>query len=162
MIRKNYLLIFTLTLLVFAGQSSAQGPSVSLEHVTDGTAGIVSGQGTTFTVRVSQTSVNDIPGISAAAGLNIDLAFDASAISLTGTGGLLKADNAGGATLTLISLPGQPLKVPPSVDLTFTTVADVTDMEFTIEITGVSSTGIAIPLSVKLTFNASSGIQEPS
>ena len=54
MTRKNLFLMVALTLLVFAGQASAQGPSVSLRHVPDagGTEGIVSGQGTTFTVRV--------------------------------------------------------------------------------------------------------------
>ena len=95
MIRKNYLLMLALTLLVCAGQVSAQGPSVSLRHVPDagGTEGIVSGQGTTFTVRVFQTSVNDIPGISAASGLNIDFAFDASVVSLTTPLGFLRVDN---------------------------------------------------------------------
>ena len=158
MTRKNLFLMLALTLLVFAGQASAQGPGVSLTHVPDagGIAGIVSGQGTTFTVRISQTGVNDIPGISALSGLNIDLAFDASKVSLTNSGGLLTGNLDGGIRLTLIALPGQPLTVPASVDLTFTTVADVTGMEFSIEITGVSSTGITLPLSEKVTFNSGS------
>jgi len=156
MIRKNFLLMLALTLLVCAGQVSAQGPSLSLRHVPDagGTEGTVSGQGTTFTVRISQTGVNDVPGISNAAGLNIDFVFDASKVSLTAAPGLLTGTLEGGIRLTLLALPGQPLTLPPSVDLTFTTVVDVTDMEFSIEITGVSSTGIAIPLSEKLTFNS--------
>ena len=148
------LLMLALTLLVCAGQASAQG--ISLRHVPNagGTEGIVSGQGTTFTVRISQTGVNDIPGISALPGLNIDLAFDASKVSLTNSGGLLPGNLDGGIRLTLLVLPGQPLTVPDSVDLTFTTVADVTGMEFSIEITGVSSTGITLPLSEKVTFNS--------
>ena len=152
----KFLSMITLSLLVFAGQASAQGPSVSLRHVPDagGTEGTVSGQGTTFTVRISQTGVNDIPGIANVAGLNIDLAFDTSVVSLTTPPGLLLSSIAGGATLTLLALPGQPLTVPASVDLTFTTSADYDGSEFTIEITGVSSTGIAIPLSEKLTFNS--------
>ena len=154
----KFLLMLALTLLVCASQASAQGPSVSLEHVTDGTEGIVSGQGTTFTVRVSQTGVNDIPGIANAVVLEIDLAFDASVVSLTTPLGFLRADNATGATLTLLAFPGQPLTVPASVDLTFTTVADVTDMEFTIGIMGVSTIiagqNVTIPLSETITFNS--------
>ena len=151
----KFLLMIALAMFVFVGQASAQGLSVSLTHVPDagGTEGIVSGQGTTFTVRVSQTGVNDFPGISAAGGLNIDLAFDASVVSLTNTGGLLRASIAGGVRLTLLAPFVGPLVVPESVDLTFTTVADVTGMEFSIEITGVSGTGLSIPLSETLTFN---------
>ena len=150
-----------LAMFVFVGQASAQGvPSVSLTHVPDagGTEGIVSGQGTTFTVRVSQTGVNDIPGIAAAPGLNIDFAFDTSVVSLTNAPGLLLSSLKGGIRLTLLVLPGQSLTVPASVDLTFTTVADVTGMEFTIGITGVSSIGLSIPLSKTLTFNAAGGM----
>jgi len=165
MTRKNLFLMVALTLLVFAGQASAQGPSVSLRHVPDagGTEGIVSGQGTTFTVRVSQTGVNDVPGISTAAGLNIDFAFDASKVSLTAAPGLLTGTLEGGIRLTLLALPGQPLTVPGSVDLTFTTSADYDGSEFAIEITGISSPGIAIPpLSETLTFNdAGTGMPPP-
>ncbi len=153
---KYFLLMIALTLLVGAGQASAQGPSVSLRHVPDagGTEGIISGPGTTFTVRVSQTGVNDIPGIANAARLNIDFAFDTSVVNLTTPIGFRRADNATGTTLTLIAFPRPTLTVPDSVDLTFTTSADYDGSEFTIEITGVSSTGIAIPLSEKLTFNS--------
>ena len=160
-LKKSLLFTTALALLLFAGQASAQGPSVSLEHVSD-TAGMVSGQGTTITVKVSQTGVNDIPGISAAAGLNIDFAFDASVVSLATPLGFLRADNATGTTLTLLALPGQPLTVPASVDLTFTTADDFVDgTEFTIGITGVSSTGIAIPLSETLTFNEATDPVDP-
>ncbi len=154
------LLMIALAMFVFVGQAPSQGPSVSLTHVPDagGTEGIVSGQGTTFTVRISQTGVNNFPGISASAGLNVDLAFDASAVSLTGTGGLLPSPLKGGIRLTLLAPIVGPLVVPESVDLTFTTVADVTGMEFTIEITGVSSTGLSIPLSETLTFNDDTGM----
>ena len=156
-LKKSLLFTTALALLLFAGQASAQGPSVSLEHVTDGTAGMVSGQGTTITVRVSQTGVNDIPGIATAAGVNIDFAFDASVVSLATPLGFFRADTATGATLTLAAFPGQPLTVPPSVDLTFTTVADVTDTEFSIGITGASTIiagqNVAIPLSEMLVFN---------
>ena len=150
------LLMIALTLLVFASQASAQGPSVSLEHVSD-TPLMVSGQGTTITVKVSQTGVNAIPGIATASGLNIEVAFDASVVSLATPLGFFRADNATGTTLTLAAFPGQPLTVPASVDLTFTTVADVTDTEFTIGITEASTIiagqNIAIPLSETLTFN---------
>ena len=152
------LLMIALAMFVFVGQASAQGLNVSLEHVTDGTAGMVSGQGTTITVRVSQTGVNDIPGIATAAGVNIDFAFDASVVSLATPLGFFRADTATGATLTLAAFPGQPLTVPPSVDLTFTTVADVTDTEFSIGITGASTIiagqKVAIPLSAMVTFNS--------
>ena len=155
-LKKSLLFMTALALLMFTGQASAQGPSVSLEHVSD-TAGMVSGQGTTITVRISQTGVNDIPGIATAAGINIDVAFDASVVSLATPLGFFRADTATGTTLTLPAFPGQPLSVPASADLTFTTVADVTGMEFSIGITGVSTIiagqNVAIPISETLTFN---------
>ena len=62
MIRKNYLLMFVLTLLVFAGQASAQSfslrhPKLLLMLTLTGTEGIVSGQGTEIVVEVSQTGI---------------------------------------------------------------------------------------------------------
>ena len=153
----KFLLMLALTLLVFASQASTQGLSVSLEHVSD-TPGMVSGQGTTITVRISQTGVNDFPGIATAAGINIDVAFDASVVNLATSIGFFQAATATGATLTLVAFPGQPLRVPDSADLTFTTVADVTDMEFTIGITGASTIiagqEITIPLSETIMFNS--------
>ena len=74
-LKKSLLFTTALALLLFAGQASAQGPSVSLSHVPgeDGTEGIVAGQNTTFTVKISQTGVNALPGIDNASSLDIDL-----------------------------------------------------------------------------------------
>ncbi|MCY3870895.1 MAG: leucine-rich repeat domain-containing protein [Gemmatimonadetes bacterium] len=155
----KFLLTLALSVLVFAGQASAQGPSVSLEHVTDGTAGTVAGQGTTITVKISQTGVNDIPGIAAAGAIDVALAFDTSVVGLTAVPlGLLKADTATGATLTIPAPPGGTLSVPAEASLTFTTAVDVTDMEFSISITGaqvVSTAGIVpVPVTASVTFNS--------
>lgn len=157
-LKKSLLYMTALALLMFAGQASAQ-PTVSLEHVTDGTAGTVAGSGTTITVRISQTGVNDIPGLAAAGTLDIALAFDNSLVTLANppAPGLLKIDNASGSTLTVPAPPGGTLSVPASVDLTFTTVADVTGVAFSIGITGASvvTVGGATPVSVtaSLMFN---------
>ena len=156
-LKKSLLFTTALALLMFAGQASAQ-PTVSLEHVTDGTAGMVEGSGTTITVRISQTGVNDIPGLAAAGTLDIALAFDNSLVSLSAVPlGLLKIDNDTGSTLTIPAPPGGTLSVPASADLTFTTVADVTDVEFSIGITGASVVtaggAVSVPVMASVTFN---------
>ena len=162
----KFLLMFALTLLVFAGQVSAQGLSVSLEHITDGTAGIVSGQGTTFTVRVSQTGVDALlstPPFANASSLEIDVAFDPAIVSLATPFGLFKANTESGATLTVPAPGGGSLMVPPSLNLTFTTADDYDGAEFPIGVTraalaglvdGVPQELISIPLSVMVTFNS--------
>ena len=159
-LKKSLLFTTALALLMFAGQTSAQ-PTVSLKHVTDGTAGTVAGADTEIVVKISQTGVNDFPGLATAPGLNIDVAFDASVVSLTGTGGLVESPIEGGVRLTLFAPFVGSLVVPESVNLTFTTVADVTDTEFTIGVTGASTriggADVAIPLSKTLTFNADDG-----
>ena len=137
-LKKSLLFTTALALLLFAGQASAQGVSLSLSHVPgdDGTENMVSGPaGTTFTVRVSQTGVNGNPLLANAGGLEIYFGFDPNSLSLTGASGLPKEDTETGATLTVVLVPG--LSVPDAVDLTFTTVADVTDTEFSIDITDV-------------------------
>ena len=55
-LKKSLLFMTTLALLMFAGQASAQDV-VSLTHVPgeDGTAGMVSGQGTDIVIAVSTT-----------------------------------------------------------------------------------------------------------
>ena len=54
---------------------------------------MVAGSGTAIVVKISQTGVNDIPGISAAAALDIALAFDTSVVSLSGAPFGLGSDN---------------------------------------------------------------------
>ena len=63
-LKKSLFFTTALALLMFAGQASSQ-PSVSLEHVPGegGTAGMVAGSGTAIMVKISQTGVNDIPGL---------------------------------------------------------------------------------------------------
>ena len=156
-LKKSLLFTTALALLIFAGQASSQ--SVSLTHVPGegGTEGMAAGSGTTITVKISQTGVNDIPGISAAGALNIVLAFDMSLVSLPAVPfGLLKIDNESGTTLTVPAPPGGALSVPPAVDLTFTTVADVTDVEFSIGITGaqvITGAVVDVPITASVTFN---------
>ena len=161
-LKKSLFFTTALALLMFAGQASAQ-PGVSLEHVTDGTAGMVAGSGTVIMVKVSQTGVN--AAISAllptATSLDIEFAFNTSYVSLTNSGGLFPADTESGATLTVNAPPGGALLVPAEATLTFTTAADVTDVEFSIGITGARVVGTVggqvqqgpIPISKTLTFN---------
>ena len=87
-LKKSLFFTTALALLMFAGQASSQ--SVSLTHVPGdgGTEGMAAGSGTTITVKISQTGVNDIPGIAAAAALDIDFAFDTSVVSLSSAPGL--------------------------------------------------------------------------
>ena len=159
-LKKSLLFTTALALLMFAGQTSAQ-PTVSLTHVPGegGTEGMAAGSGTAIVVKISQTGVNDIPGLAAASALDVYLAFDTSLISLGTPFGLLKADTESGATLTVPAPPGGSLSVPDAVNLTFTTVADVTDTEFSIGITGAQVVSLAgavpVPLSQTLTFNES-------
>ena len=165
-LKKSLLFTTALALLLFAGQTSAQGPTVSLSHVPGegGTEGMVAGQGTTFTVRISQTGVNAIPGIDNASSLDIDVAFDPSVLSITDSGVLTPASTESGATLTLLVPAGFSLStlLPASVDLTFTTDVDVTDMEVSIGLTEARAVGLvggspatlaSIPLTATLTLN---------
>ena len=135
-LKKSLLFTTALALLMFMGQASAQ-PGVTLTHTSD-TPGMVAGQGTTITINVAQTGISAIPQVATATSLNIDLAFDASLVSLTTPPGFVKADTETGATLTMLVPAGFSLSIllPPAVDVTFTTVADVTDMEFAIGIAG--------------------------
>lgn len=85
MIRKNYLLMFTLTLLVFAGQASAQ--QLSLKHIPgDGrTEGVILGQGTEIVVEVSQTGLTQ--SVNA---IQITFDFDLSLVTLAAPAGWLQ------------------------------------------------------------------------
>ncbi|MDE2698165.1 MAG: hypothetical protein OXI23_04800, partial [Gemmatimonadota bacterium] len=159
-LKKSLLFTTALALLMFAGQVSAQ--SVSLTHVPGegGSEGKVSGSGTAVMVKVSTTGVNAL--LAAASSLDIAVAFDKSLVSLTGVPpGLLKADTATGATLTLNAFPGTPLQVPEEAILTFTTVADVTGVEFSIGIAGATAVGVVsgavqkvpIPITAMVMFN---------
>ena len=157
-LKKSLFFTTALALLMFAGQASSQ--SVSLTHVPGdgGTEGMAAGSGTTITVKISQTGVNDIPGIAAAAAVDIDFAFDTSVVSLSSAPGLARIDTESGATLTaLLEVLGSRIPVPPEATLTFTTVADVTDVEFSIGITGVSVVSVAgavpVPVTTSVTFN---------
>ena len=157
-LKKSLFFTTALALLMFAGQASSQ--SVSLTHVPGegGTEGMAAGSGATITVKISQTGVNDIPGIAAAAAVDIDFAFDTSVVSLSSAPGLARIDTESGATLTaLLEVLGSRIPVPPEATLTFTTVADVTDVEFSIGITGVSVVSVAgalsVPVTATVTFN---------
>jgi hypothetical protein len=157
-LKKSLLFTTALTLLMFVGQASAQ-PSVSLEHVPGegGTAGMVSGQGSTIMVKVSTTGVADNPLLAGAQALDIVFAFDSDLLSLAAPPGLLLG--ADGATVSVVAFPGTPLAVPAEATFTFTTTADVTDTEFSIGLSGVTvHLGVgqsqALPLSDMLTFNA--------
>ena len=119
---------------------------------------MAAGSGTAIVVKISQTGVNAIPGLAAAATLDVYLAFDTSLVNLTGIPfGFLKADTESGATFTVPAPGGSSLSVPDAVNLTFTTVADVTDTEFSIGITGAQVVSLAgaipVPVTATVTFN---------
>ena len=141
MIRKNYLLMLALTLLVFAGQASAQ--RLSLKHVTTGTEGAVSGQGTEIVVEVSQTGITQ--SVNA---IQITFDFDLSLVTLAAPAGWLQT---GADTVTLLSLTASP--VPASVSFTFTTNVDVTGREFSIGLKQIGLDAVTIPSSAVVSFN---------
>ena len=163
-LKKSLLFTTALALLMFAGQASAQ---VTLSHVTDGTAGTVAGNGTSFTVRISPGDLATNPAVVAAlasvttvAAIEIQLEY-ASSLSLSVA--LPYRLDSTNTKVTLIggpALTGAPLAVPEMIDLTFTTTADVTGVEFSISITGATvSVGsgadnmFPFPVTAMITFN---------
>ncbi len=161
-LKKSLLFMTALALLMFAGQASAQ--SVSLSHVPgeDGTEGTVSGSGTAIMVKVTTMGIAGNPLLASVSALDVAFAFDTSLVSLTGVpAGLLEADTATGATLTIPAPPGGTLAVPDEAILTFTTASDVTGTEFSIGITGAQGTAVVggavqmvpLPISASVTFN---------
>ncbi|MCY3683296.1 MAG: T9SS type A sorting domain-containing protein [Gemmatimonadetes bacterium] len=161
-LKKSLLFMTALALLMFAGQASAQ--SVSLSHVPgeDGTEGMVSGSGTAIMVKVTTMGIAGNPLLASVSALDVSFAFDPSLVKLTGVpAGLLMADAATGATLTIPAPPGGTLTVPEEAILTFTTQSDVTGMEFSIGITGAQGTAVVggavqmvpLPISAMVAFN---------
>ena len=161
-LKKSLLFMTALALLMFAGQASAQ--SVSLSHVPgeDGTEGMVSGSGTAIMVKVTTMGIAGNPLLASVSALDVAFAFDPSLVKLTGVpAGLLMADTATGATLTIPAPPGGTLTVPEEAILTFTTQSDVTGMEFSIGITGAQGTAVVggavqmvpLPVSAMVAFN---------
>lgn len=144
MIRKNYLLMFVLTLLVFAGQVSAQ--SISLKHIPSGggTEGTVSGQGTEIVVEVSQTGITQ--SVNA---IQITFDFDLSLVTLAAPAPWLLS---GGDTVSLLSITAAP--VPASASFTFTTKVDVTGREFSISIKQIVLDAVTITPSAVVSFNS--------
>ncbi len=137
-------MIIALTLLVFAGQVSAQ--SVSLTHILDEgrTQGIVFGQGTDIVVDVSATgftqSVNAV---------TFAFDFDASLLTLNAPAGALKtADN----KVTQLSITATP--VPATTRFTFTTKVNVTGQEFSIGLTEVTLDTTPFSVSEMIAFNS--------
>ena len=137
-------MIIALTLLVFAGQVSAQ--SVSLTHILDEgrTQGIVFGQGTDIVVDVSATgftqSVNAV---------TFAFDFDASLLTLNAPAGALKtADN------KVIQLSITAIPVPATTRFTFTTKVNVTGQEFSIGLTEVTLDTTPFSVSEMIAFNS--------
>ena len=161
-LKKSLLFTTALALLMFAGQASAQ---VSLSHVTDGTANMVSGNGTSFTVRISTGDLGSNPAVIAAlasittlGAINVQLEYPSSLSLSVALPYRLDASQTQVSLLGGPALTGAPLALPEMVDLNFTTTADVTDVEFSISITGASiSVGsdntISVPVSAMITFN---------
>ncbi len=134
-------LITLLALWVFVGHASAQ--SVSLTHVTDGTAGTVSGQGTEIVVDLSQEGMTR-----SVYAIQIMFEFDASLLSLTAPSGWLLSGN---DTVTLLSITA--ILMPASVRFTFTTKVDVTGREFSIGIKEISLDQVTLTPSAIVWFN---------
>ena len=150
-LKKSLLFTTILALLMFAGQVSAQ--SVSFTHVPGegGTAGMVSGQGTTITVEISQMGVT-----ASVNAIEIMFEFDQSLLTLSAPAGYILTN---GNTLSLLSIT--PVQLPESSSFTFTTTADVTDVEFSIGLTGISLNNTPLPASGMIAFNAGSGGMPP-
>ncbi len=160
-LKKSLLFMTALALLMFAGQASAQ---VSLSHVTDGTANMVEGNGTSFTVQISTGNLGSNPAVVAAlasvdnlGAIEVQLEYPSS-LSLSVD--LPYRLDSTGTKVTWIGGPalGNTLAVPETIDLNFTTTADVTDVEFSISITGatvsISQDNIVpVPISAMITFN---------
>ncbi|MYK54709.1 MAG: hypothetical protein F4032_23375, partial [Gemmatimonadetes bacterium] len=144
MIRKNYLLMFTLTLLVFAGQASAQ--QLSLKHIPgDGrTEGVVLGQGTEIVVEVFQTGLTQ--SVNA---IQITFDFDLSLVTLAAPAGWLQT---GADTVTLLSVTAAP--VPVSARFSFMTNVDVTGREFSISLKSITLDVVEITPSAVVSFNS--------
>ena len=142
----QFLSMLALTLLVFAGQVSAQ--SLSLKHIPSGggTAGIVSGRGTQIVVEVSQTGITQ-----SVRAIEITFDFDLSLLTLTtAPSGWLQP---GADTVTLLII--NPAPVPASIRFTFTTKVDVTGRNFSIGLKQFTLDGtVTIPSSAMVSFNA--------
>ena len=147
-LKKSLLFTTALTLLMFVGQASAQ-PSVSLEHVPGegGTAGMVSGQGSTIVVKVSTTGADAIGNVNAVVA---EFEFDQSLLTLNAPTGFLLT---GGNTLSLLSIT--PVPVPAEVLVSFTTNMDVTGQAFSIGIKKVTLDQVTLTPSAMVMFNAS-------
>ncbi len=161
MTHKNYLLMFVLTVLVFAGQVSAQ--RWSLKHIPgDGrTEGVVLGQGTEIVVEVSQTDITQ--SVNA---IQFVFDFDQSLLALKVV--VVKKDEddegietnppsagiiTGGNTVTLFFISSVPVDVPASIRFTFTTKEDVTGREFSIGIRRFALDAVTYTPSAMVSFN---------
>ena len=140
-LKKSLLFMTALALLMFAGQASAQ--SVSLTHVTDGTAGKASGQGTEIVVEVSQTGITQFVNA-----IQIVFEFDSSLLTLNAPAGWTLS---GDKTVALLSIT--PVPVPASARFTFTTKVDVAGMEFSIGINKVTLDAVTLSPSAVISFN---------
>ena len=159
-LKKSLLFTTALALLMFAGQASAQ----SLSHVTDGTANMIEGNGTSFTVRISSGDLGSNPAVVAAlasvtnlGAIEVQLEYPSS-LSLSVD--LPYRLDSTGTKVTWLGGPalGNTLAVPEMIDLNFTTTADVTGVEFSISITGATvslgtDNSIPVPVSAMITFN---------
>ena len=137
--------MLTLTLLVFAGQVSAQ-LSLSL---SEGGSTTVSGAGTEISVDVFQMGVT--------ASVNaIQIVFDVDTDVVTLTGAPAGFIISGGNTATVLSVT--PVPMPASASFTFTTAKDVTGVEFSIGISGISldNVPLPVPLPAAILFNSPS------
>ena len=130
-------------------------PGVSLEHVpgADGTAGMVSGQGSTIMVKVSTTGADAIGNVNA---VEAEFEFDQSLLTLNAPEGFHLT---GGNTLTLFS--PTPVPVPAEVLVSFTTNVDVTDQAFNIGIKRVALGQVTLTPSAMVMFNADGMPIEP-
>ena len=140
-LKKSLLFMTALALLIFAGQASAQ--SVSLTHVTDGTAGKASGQGTEIVVEVSQTGITQ--SVNA---IQVDFEFDTSLLTLNAPAGWTSSGDKAVALLSITPVP-----VPASARFTFTTKVDVAGMEFSIGINKVTLDAVTLSPSAVISFN---------
>ena len=144
-LKKSLLFTTALALLLFAGQASAQGPSLSLTHVTDGTPNVVSGEGTEVVVELSVTGLT-LPAVN---GYAFDFDFDSSLLrfvsAVDGNGNDL-TNLLGTLTMLYEDANEDPAKmVPPAVLMraTFTTrTAIAADQAFSI---GIDPASVQIP-----------------
>ena len=151
MTRKNLFLMVSLTLLVFAGQVSAQIPSVSFKHVpgAGGTENVVSGKaGMEVVVELSITGI-PLPPLNS---YSFSPVFDGELLELTsavnGNGYDLTGLFNFGGNLIWVNVSGADPVVPPAVlaTITFTTKKDIAAGEtFSIGIDPASIVASGLP-----------------